>query len=288
MSPLDTVKWQLSRLRTMLTMMAAPILPYSPPDAVDLHGKRALVTGANVGIGKEIALWLARQGAEVFLLCRNEQKAGEACEDIQRRTGNEKVFIEVIDMGSFASVKAFLERWGKRSPDDRTIDILVNNAAMCTSKKVTTADGFEVTYEVNHLSGFLLTTRLLNHGCLTPKSRIIILSSVGMNDSPPLKPDDMNASDILNGIEEGGALEVEATLALYSRTKAMQVIWTRELQDRLSRTSQLSGIMVQTCHPGFVKSSIWSREDGAGAFKSTPFGVYVNNMLDRVGISNAQ
>ena len=101
------------------------ILPH-----VDLYGKRALVTGANVGLGKAIATSFASQGAEVYLLCRNEQKAEEARMDIAKKTGNNNVFVEVVDVGSLASVRGFVERWNKRSDKDKEVDILVNNAGM--------------------------------------------------------------------------------------------------------------------------------------------------------------
>ncbi|KAG8893740.1 hypothetical protein FRB99_001724 [Tulasnella sp. 403] len=288
MSFLDYIKWLLSVITTTVCLIAGTLIPFPPPPAVDLRGKRALVTGANVGIGKEVALWFARQGAEVFLLCRNERKAGEACEDIRRRTGNEKVFVEVIDMGSFASVKAFVERWDRRSPEDRTIDILVNNAGLTMSNKVTSEDGFEMTYEVNLLSAVLLTTGLLNRGCMSSKARIVMVSSLASNFSPPLKQEDMNSSDMLGKIEEGGALDWNTMLLLYSKTKAMQIIYTRELQEKLSRSSRFSGIVVESCHPGLVASSLHARENGMGAFKSDPSGQRTNTAVSWIGFRTAQ
>ena len=99
------------------------ILPY-----VDLHGKRALVTGANVGLGKAIATSFAGQGAEVYLLCRNQQRAEEARAGIMKETGSDKVFVEILDVGSLQSVRDFVGRWSQRSAADAKIDILVNNA----------------------------------------------------------------------------------------------------------------------------------------------------------------
>lgn len=104
--------------------------PRLPTDAenMDCSSKRVLVTGGNSGIGKEIALYFASRGAEVFLLCRNEAKANQARDEIQSTTGNNRVCVEVLDLASFASVRGFVDRWSKRPHQDQRIDVLHNNA----------------------------------------------------------------------------------------------------------------------------------------------------------------
>lgn len=95
---------------------------------VDLTGKRAVVTGCNTGLGYEIALTFARQGAEVWMLCRDAEKAEKAKQEIVQETGNDQVFVELVDFSSLASEKAFVRRWAQRKTDQQRIDILVSNA----------------------------------------------------------------------------------------------------------------------------------------------------------------
>jgi WW domain-containing oxidoreductase len=98
--------------------------------AVDLHGKQAIITGANSGIGFEAAKSLAKMGAHVVLACRNKDKAEKARTDIMGELGKGaqagQVEVETLDCASFESVRQFVERWGKR--DVTRIDILINNA----------------------------------------------------------------------------------------------------------------------------------------------------------------
>jgi NADP-dependent 3-hydroxy acid dehydrogenase YdfG len=93
---------------------------------VDLHGKTAIVTGANSGIGYESARALAGMGAHVVLACRSEIMGAEAKRKIVADTGSDAVEVEILDCGSFASVRAFLDRWEKREMNQ--VDILINNA----------------------------------------------------------------------------------------------------------------------------------------------------------------
>jgi len=125
---MDHIREFLSSTKSNLDAVISRLYPKIILPHVDLHGKRALVTGANTGLGKTIATSFAGQGAEVYLLCRNVQKAEEARQDIVKETGNDNVFVEIFDVGSLASVRAFAERWNQRNGEDKKIDILVNNA----------------------------------------------------------------------------------------------------------------------------------------------------------------
>lgn len=132
MAFLDFLKERASSSKTTLDMFFARLYPSIELPNVDLQGKRALVTGANVGIGREAALELAKRGAEVWLLCRNAKKAEDARAEIVKETGNSNVFVEVINLSSLESVRAFTDKWGTRTPGERKIDMLYNNAGEFT------------------------------------------------------------------------------------------------------------------------------------------------------------
>lgn len=131
-SLLDAIKGFLSGLLASLVMLF--VRPFAPPklphsiESLDLRGKRVLITGANGGIGRAMAFFYASRGAEVFMLCRSEERANVTKADVQAATTNNNVFVEVVDQASFASVRAFLDRWDKRLPSEGRIDILHNNA----------------------------------------------------------------------------------------------------------------------------------------------------------------
>lgn len=77
---------------------------------VQLCGKTVIVTGSNIGIGKETALQLAKRGAKVILACRNLKRANEACLEIIRETNNADVYVYELDLGSFSSIRQFVKR----------------------------------------------------------------------------------------------------------------------------------------------------------------------------------
>src|ERR1700691_1524320 len=92
---------------------------------VNLAGKTALVTGANTGIGKEIARDLARLNARVILACRSEARGRAALEEIVSDTGNHKTELRLVDVSSRASVLAFARDFAAR---EAGLHVLVNNA----------------------------------------------------------------------------------------------------------------------------------------------------------------
>ena len=112
-----------------------------------------------IGIGYETALDFAKRGAKVILACRNISKAQEARRKIIEETHNHKIFVRVIDLASFESVRAFAEEINKT--EDR-LDILVNNAGAVGLEHKRTVDGRPLLMQVNYFSSFLLTNLLLS------------------------------------------------------------------------------------------------------------------------------
>ncbi|KAG9099078.1 hypothetical protein FRC06_005677 [Ceratobasidium sp. 370] len=254
---------------------------------VDLHGKTAIVTGANSGIGYECARALAGMGARVILACRNESKGEEARRNLVADTGSETIELEILDCGRFDSVKGFLDRWGKR--ESKRVDILINNAGGLTSILTLTPDGFEQSYQANHLSHVLLTLTLLNRGFMSPDARIVSVSSAGFYDSDPLDVSNADGSDILAKYESkvGTNMSYLDMMQLYARSKAAQAIWTMVLQRYLSKVERWKDITVHSCHPGLVKSTIWTQPAGVGTTVSR-LGSIFKAVASVVGISNEQ
>jgi NAD(P)-dependent dehydrogenase (short-subunit alcohol dehydrogenase family) len=124
----------------------------------DLTGRRALVTGANSGIGAVEARELARHGADVVLAVRNTD-AGEAAAERIRATGVPGILsVERLDLASQESVRDLAARF------EGPLDLLVNNAGvMAPPKHRETGDGFEMQFGTNHLGHFALTGLLLPH-----------------------------------------------------------------------------------------------------------------------------
>ncbi|KAF8605703.1 NAD(P)-binding protein [Ceratobasidium sp. AG-I] len=272
----------ISEISSKLHTFLAHFYPSISLPSIDLHGQFAIVTGANSGIGFEIARALVGLGAHVVLACRSELKGEEAMRRIIDLTGSRSVEVEVLDCSSFRSVKAFLERWEKRELSQ--INILVNNASNTVS---VTEDGFEQTYQSNYLSHVLLTHTLLNQGRFVHDARIVSVSSFGFYESVHLDEHNVDCSDILAKYNNqlGTPLLFQDSFQLYARTKASQVIWTMALQRRLSRTEGWKNISAHSCHPG--KSPLWNQPAGAGS--TTGFlAATFKNVAHMFGISSEQ
>lgn len=164
-----------------------------------LDGKLVVVTGASAGIGKETVSELARRGAKVIMACRNIEKAEEAKADIIANYGkgmptaltkhvlnskirailtpveSEQLVIEKLDLASFRSIRAFVQRIRNNG---LKIDALINNAGVMACPYEKTEDGIEMQIGTNYLGHFLLTELLLPEMNQNSKaSKIIFLSS---------------------------------------------------------------------------------------------------------------
>ncbi|KAJ8287250.1 hypothetical protein GJAV_G00049380 [Gymnothorax javanicus] len=200
---------------------------------VELKGKTAIVTGANTGIGKFVALDFARRGAHVILGCRNEALGTAAMQEIRQNTGNPDVHLRLVDTSSLASVRAFAEGILR---EEKQLHILVNNAGVSGLQKEITAEGLERTFATNHLGPFLLTNLLLELMKSSAPARIVSVSSMnhrwGVVDFSQFRGE--NLPPYLSSI--------------YNNTKLHNIICTNELARRLQGT----GVTANSLHPGVV------------------------------------
>jgi NAD(P)-dependent dehydrogenase (short-subunit alcohol dehydrogenase family) len=200
--------------------------------------KTIVVTGASDGIGLESASQLAAQGHHVVLVGRNPAKVAAAVARIRRESPDVPVESFVCDFASLAAVR---ELAGELLSSYPRIDVLVSNAGTVFDKRTMTVDGNEATFQVNHLSGFLLTELLLERLHESAPARIVITSSVGSYRGK-LDLDDL-------GFDHGYTI-----MRAYDRSKLANVLHTRELASRLEG----SGVTVNCLHPGAVATNIWS------------------------------
>ncbi len=208
----------------------------------DLQGKVLVVTGANSGIGFQAAKNFASRGAEVVLVCRNETRGLAAMKEIEAATGSDKVMLEVADFSSLASVNELADRL---LLNYECIDVLCNNAGGANAKRELTSEGFELTFATNHLSGFLLTQKLLPlllNRAAQGEARIVFTSSLGHKNSP-LDFDDLNLD------------KKYSTLKAYGRSKLMNLLTAREIHRRYGH----QGIIASSFHPGAVRTAIWGK-----------------------------
>jgi NAD(P)-dependent dehydrogenase (short-subunit alcohol dehydrogenase family) len=148
---------------------------FDPADLdVDLSGKTALVTGANSGLGKAAAAGLARLGARVVMLCRDEARGRAALGELERETGRRAFDLVRLDVSDLGEVRRAAERLRAGS-----VDVLVHNAGVLPDRRETTRDGLELTLATN-LAGPFLLTGLLLPALERAGGRVVHVSSGGM------------------------------------------------------------------------------------------------------------
>jgi len=127
-----------------------------------LDGKTCLVTGANSGLGKEIAVELARRGAHVIMGCR--RMCTEALEEIKERSESKQISLRIVDLAEFKSVVQFCNSLRE---DRIKLDVLMCNAGIASSVNKLSRDGFPLLLQVNFLSYALMIKTMLNENLLS-------------------------------------------------------------------------------------------------------------------------
>src|SRR4028118_677516 len=142
----------------------------TPPMA----GKTVLIAGAASGVGKATAMGLASMGASVVMVGRDRGRGEDAMTDIKENSANASVGLMLADLSSQEQIRRLAHEFKEAYP---RLDVLVNNAGVFRSERITTADGMEATFAVNHLAYSLLTNLLLDVLKASAPSRIVNVAS---------------------------------------------------------------------------------------------------------------
>lgn len=206
----------------------------------NISGKTVLITGASDGIGKATALQLATMGASVIGIGRNPDKIAATLAALNATPGVGEVTMLRADLSSMQEVRTLAATIKHHHP---RIDVLINNAGGFFPTRHTTADGYEMTFALDHLAPFLLTNLLLDT-LVASRARVITLSSA-MHMLGRINFDDLHyAHRRYSGI------------FAYSQAKLANILFATEL----ARRTAGSGVTSNLVHPGLVRSSIGSAE----------------------------
>jgi len=201
-----------------------------------------LVTGASDGIGFQTALQLGKSGASLVVHARNEAKAS----DVVKRLSAEGVTALSVwgDLSVMAEVRTLASQVKQRAP---VLDVVVNNAGVFVHELSRTADGFELTFAVNHFAPFLLTHELLP--VLSPTARVVNVSSIAHNRGR-VAMNDLPVPKTFDGY------------GVYAASKLLNVLFTHELASRLKARG--STVSTFSLHPGVITTKLLQSGFGMG------------------------
>ncbi len=191
-----------------------------------------LVTGANAGIGRATATELARMGMRVLMACRSAERGAEAQAAVVAEIPGASTELLIADLSSGEGVRSLATQTLQHT--DR-LDVLVNNAGVFTRDYLSTDDGLETQFAVNHLAPFLLTHLLRDLLVKSAPARVVTVSSEA-HKRGQIRWDDLQGEQKYSG------------LRAYSQSKLANLLFNRELARRLGGT----GVTANAVHPGVI------------------------------------
>ncbi|CAD5124704.1 DgyrCDS12967 [Dimorphilus gyrociliatus] len=213
--------------------------------------------GASSGIGREVALDMAKRGARVITASRDEEKGLESVNYIKNLSKNSSVFWKKLNLSDLSSVRQFAIWF---TSCEQRLDILINNAAIAYSNVEKTVDGYDLCFGTNHLGHFLLTELLVNHLKRSAPARIVIVSSLAHILVPgPLR------------FDKGDEDTLYPHLSGYEISKLANILHAKELARRLAQF----GVSANAVHPGGVDTELWK----GMAYKWPPWFCFLIRMM---------
>ena len=203
-----------------------------------MPNKVIVLTGVTSGIGKALALDLAKTGETVVMVARDQERGEAARNEIGRAAQNQNLDLQLCDLAVLSSVRNLAEILKSRYP---TIDVLINNASVYKRRRAVTVDGFEEMFAANYLGPFLLTNLLLEplQAAVQANGSARVLN-ITAPSTAPLNFDDLQNEKNFN------------SLRAFGETKMANLLFTFELARRLENT----GITVNAIHPGLTRSGL--------------------------------
>lgn len=210
---------------------------------MNLDGKTVLITGSTDGVGRYVAAKLAAAGAKVLIHGRDSERAKTLADEIKRQGRGEAVFYRV-DLSSLAGARQLAEAV---IAGHKRLDIFISNAGIGSRtlgpERRTSANGHELRFAVNYLSGFLLAYLLLPLLKASAPSRIVNVASLGQH---PIDFDDVMITKEYNGSRA------------YAQSKLAQIMFTIDLAAELKG----SNVTVNALHPATYMNTTMVREGG--------------------------
>ena len=207
------------------------------PVSAYLHDRHVLVTGATSGLGLAAAATLAGRGAELTLVARDAGKAKRVAADLRRRSGNNRIHVEIAELSLLKDVEALAARLLKKG---KPIDVLINNAGALINPREETAEGIEKSFALLLLSPYVLTERLQpllkKAATAAGGARVVNVLSGGMYTQK------IHVEDLQSEVGP-----YSGSVA-YARAKRGLMILTEEWARRWAK----DGIVVNAMHPGWA------------------------------------
>lgn len=208
-----------------------------------MNGKTILVTGSTDGVGRYVARRLAEDGARVLIHGRDATRAKVLSDEIAKAGGAAPTFYQA-DLSSMSGTRALAEAVIR---DHQRLDVLISNAGIGSQndgpQRQVSADGHELRFAVNYLSGFLLAHLLLPLLKTAAPSRIVNVASLGQH---PIDFDDVMITKGYSGSRA------------YAQSKLSQIMFTIDLADELKG----AGITVNALHPATYMNTTMVRAGG--------------------------
>lgn len=205
--------------------------------------KTILITGSTDGVGRYVASRLAAQGARVLIHGRDAARARTLIEDIAKTGGAAPTFYQA-DLSSMSGTRGLAEAVKR---DHERLDVLVSNAGIGSQndgpQRQVSADGHELRFAVNYLSGFLLAYLLLPLLKAAAPSRIVNVASLGQH---PIDFDDVMITKSYSGSRA------------YAQSKLSQIMFTIDMAQEL----RSAGITVNALHPATYMNTTMVRAGG--------------------------